>query len=101
MNAGIRAIMRGMNDSAGPRILDYFVGGRLTGQVASSAVRTAWPATRPAHPFLEFGAHTLNVLPSGFRFLDRYNPANPLIAREWRNVFPFCPRRRIRKESFS
>ena len=66
-----------------------------------SAVRTAWPATRPAHSFLKFRAYPLNVLPSGFRFLDGDNPADPLIAREWRNILPFCPRRRVRKENSS
>jgi hypothetical protein len=60
------------------------------GAVLISAVRTAWPATRPAHSFLKFRAYPLNVLPSGFRFLDGENPADPLIAREWRNILPFC-----------
>jgi hypothetical protein len=40
------------------------------------------------------------VLPSGFRFLDGDNPADPLIAREWRNVLPLCPRHRVRSEGF-
>ncbi len=31
-----------------------------------SAVRTAWPATRSAHSFLEFRTYPLNVLPAGF-----------------------------------
>lgn len=66
-----------------------------------SAVRTPWPATRPAHSFLELRAHPLDVLPSGLRFLHRNHPADPLIARERRNVFPFFPRRRIRKEGFA
>ena len=68
--------------------------------VLVSAVRTAWPATRPAHSFLKFRAHPLNVLPSGFRFFDGDNPADPLIPREWRNVLPFCSRRRVRNENF-
>ena len=66
-----------------------------------SAVRTAWPATRPAHSFFKFRAYPLNVLPSGLRILDGDNPANPLIAREWRNILPLCPRRRVRNENFS
>ena len=37
------------------------------------AVRTTWPATRPAHSFFKFRAYPLNVLPSGFRFLDGDN----------------------------
>ena len=66
-----------------------------------SAVRTAWPATRPAYPFLQFCADPLNVLPSRFRFLDGDNPADPLIARKWRNILPLCPRRRVRNENLS
>jgi hypothetical protein len=69
--------------------------------VLISTVRTAGPATRPAHSFFKFRAYTLNVLPSGFRFLDGDNPAGPLIAREGRNILPFCPRGRVRNESFS
>ena len=69
--------------------------------VLISAVRTAWPATRSAHSFFKFRAYTLNVLPSGFRFLDGDNPADPLIAREGRNILPFCPRGRVRNENFS
>ncbi len=45
-----------------------------------SAVRTAWPATRSAHSFLEFRAYPLYVLSSGLRFLDGDNPADPLIS---------------------
>jgi hypothetical protein len=66
-----------------------------------SPVRTAWPATRPAHSFFKFRAYPLNVLPSGFGFPDGDNPADPLIAREWSNILPFCPRRRVRNENVS
>ena|SRR6266566_3013458 len=69
--------------------------------VLFSAMRTAWPATRPARSFLKFRAYALNVLPSGFRFLDGDNPADPLIARERRNVLPFCPCGRVRNENVS
>ena len=65
-----------------------------------SPMRTAWPATRPAHSFFKFRAHPLNVLPTGFRFLDGEYPADPLIARERRKILPLCPRRRIRNEDF-
>ena len=64
-------------------------------------MRTAWPATRPAHSFLEFRAYPFNVLPSGFRFLDGDNPADPLVAREWRNILPFGPRNGIGNENLS
>ena len=66
-----------------------------------SAVRTAWPAARSAHSFLKFRAHSLNVLSSRFRFLDGDNPADPLIAREWRNVLPFCPCHGVGNENLS
>ena len=49
-----------------------------------SAVRTAWPATRPAHSFFKFRAYSLNVLPSGFRFLDGDNPEAALALLERR-----------------
>ena len=64
-------------------------------------MRAAWPATRPAHPFLQFRAYPFNVLPSGFRFLDGDYPADPFIARERRNVLPLCPRLRVRDENFA
>ena len=69
--------------------------------VLTSAVGTAWPATRPAHSFLKFRAYPLNVLRSGFRFLNGDNPTDPLIAREWRNVLPFCPCQGVGNENLS
>jgi hypothetical protein len=97
-----------------------WMGSRLTGKVPAvltfstaalrpaisladffSAVRTARPATRSAHSFLKFRAYSLNVLSSRFRFLDGDNPADPLIAREWRNVLPFCPCNGIGNENLS
>src|ERR1700757_2819449 len=48
---------------------------------------------RPTHSFLKLRAYSLNVLPPGFRFLYGDHPADPFIARERRNVFPFFPRR--------
>ena len=62
---------------------------------------TAWPATRPTHSFLKLCAYPLNVLPSGFRPLDGDNPADPLTPRKWRNILPFCSRRRVRNENSS
>jgi len=66
-----------------------------------SAVRTAWPAARSPHSFLKFRAYSLNVLSSRFRSLHGDNPADPLIAREWRNVLPFCPCDGIGNENLS
>jgi hypothetical protein len=74
---------------------------RQTSRLANStAVRAARPATRPAHSFFQFRAYPLNMLFSRFR-LHGDDPTDPLIAREWRNVFPLCPRRRVRNEGFS
>ena len=65
------------------------------------AVRAAGPATRPALSFFEARAHLLHVVPSGFRLLDIGNPADPFIAREGREVFPFCQRGGVGSESVS
>src|SRR5262249_52511979 len=69
--------------------------------IGLSAVRAAWPATRPAHSLLKLRTYTLNVLLSGFRFFYGDNPADPFIARERRNILPFCQRRRVRNENLS
>jgi hypothetical protein len=46
------------------------------------------PTTRPAHPFFEFGTHSLDPVTSCFPFFGIFNPANPLITRERRNILP-------------
>ena len=51
-------------------------------------MRTARPAARPPHPFFEFRAHPFDVLPPCLIFLDGDGPADPLVARQRRNVFP-------------
>jgi hypothetical protein len=66
--------------------------GRQKSAVDISAVRAAWPATRAAHSFFKLRADSLDVLLSGFRFLDGDSPADPLIAGEGRNILPFCQR---------
>src|SRR3989344_3721626 len=55
-----------------------------------SSMNAARPATRPTHAFHEFCAHSLYVLSSRLRLLDGYNPTNPFIPREWRDVLPCC-----------
>jgi len=67
--------------------------------VGVSAVWATGPATGAAHSFFQFGEHTLDMLLSGFRLLDGDDPADPLIPREGRDVFPFFARRRIGKQS--
>ena len=104
------AVLRAIVDAGAPRratmdptalvgMLGSAFLGLLWQAVLTSAVRAAWPTTRPAHSFLKFRTHTLDVLSSSFRFLDRDNPANPLIARQWRNILPFCPRHLVGNEN--
>src|SRR5260370_37783983 len=51
-------------------------------------MRTARPAARPPHPFFELRAHPFEMLPPCLIFLDGDGPADPLVARERRYVFP-------------
>src|SRR5438034_9037976 len=51
-------------------------------------MRATGPTTRPTLSFNQLRTHSLNVLLSRFRFLDRGSPANPLITRERRQVVP-------------
>ncbi len=51
-------------------------------------MRTAGPAARPPHPFFEFRANPFDMLLPCLIFLDGDGPADPLIARERRYVFP-------------
>jgi len=51
-------------------------------------MRTARPAARPPHPFFELRAHPFDMLPPCLIFLDGDGPADPLVARERRYVFP-------------
>ena len=53
------------------------------------AMNTAQPATRPAHPFLEFTDRPFNMLFPRLVFLDEGNPAYPLIARKGRKILPY------------
>ena len=53
-------------------------------------MNTAQPATRTAHPFLEFTDRPSNMLLSRLIFLNKRNPADPLIAREGRKILPYC-----------
>ncbi len=70
-------------------------------KLTALAMRATGPTTRPAHSFLKLRAHSLDVLPSGFRLLDGENPADPFIAREWRNILPCRSRRWVRSKDLS
>ena len=63
-----------------------------------SPVRATGPAAGAADSFLELRAHSCDVLFSGLQFLDGNGPANPFIARQGCDVFPFCPRRFVGRE---
>jgi hypothetical protein len=52
------------------------------------AVRAAGPAAGPAFAFGKVHGNSFYVLGPCFRFLGGSNPADPLIAREWRNIRP-------------
>src|ERR1700676_2483501 len=61
-------------------------------------MRTARPAARPAHPFFELRAHPFDMLAPCLLFLDGDGPADPLVARERRDVFPGRQRLRVGRE---
>jgi hypothetical protein len=62
---------------------------------------TPRPAARPPHPFSELRAHPFDMLPPCLIFLHGDGPADPLVARERRYVFPGRQRLRIGRERLS
>jgi len=64
-------------------------------------MRTARPAARPPHPFFELRADPFDMLPPCLIFLDGDGPADPLVARERRYVFPSRQCLRIGRERLS
>ena len=62
-------------------------------------MRTAGPAARPPHPFFELRAHPFDMLPPCLIFLDGEGPADPLVPRKRRYVFPGRQRLRVGRES--
>jgi len=62
---------------------------------------TARPAARPPHPFIELRAHPFHMLPPCLVFLDGDGPADPLVARKWRYVFPGRQRLRVSRQRLS
>ena len=63
-----------------------------------SSMRAAGPATRPPHAFFELGAHPFDMLPPCLGFFDGDSPADPLVAREGRDVFPSRQRPRVGRQ---
>ena len=66
-----------------------------------SSMRTAGPAAWTPHALFELRAHPLDMLPPGLIFLDGDGPADPLVARERRYVFPGRKCLRVGCESLS
>ena len=66
-----------------------------------SSMRTAGPAAWPPHPFLKLRAHPFDMLPPCLIFLDGDGPADPLVARERRYVFPSRQCLRVGRERVS
>ena len=62
---------------------------------------TARPTARPPHPFFELRAYSFDMLPPCLLFLDGDGPADPLVARERRYVFPSRQCLRVGHERFS
>ena len=56
------------------------------------------PATGAALALEQFGEDAVDVFLSGFGFFRRDNPANPLISREWCQVFPSFMRGLVRDQ---
>src|SRR4029079_7772652 len=61
-----------------------------------STMRAARPTTGPSLPGIEAGTAPFNPASSCFRPFCRFDPADPFIAREGRNILPrlqrFCVR---------
>ena len=57
-------------------------------------MNTTRPAAGAAHPAFELRESLLDANSPRFRFFAGDDPANPFIAREWRNIFPYRFRRR-------
>ena len=64
-------------------------------------MRTARPAARPPHPFFELRAQPFDMLPPRLIFLDGDGPADPLVTRERRYVFPSRQCLRVGRERLS
>ena len=65
------------------------------------SMRTARPAARPPRPFFELRAQPFDMLPPCLIFLDGDGPADPLVARERRYVFPSRQCLRVGRERLS
>lgn len=69
--------------------------------LSQSSMRTAGPATRPPHPFLQVRTDPLDVLPPCLLFFNGDRPADPLVPGKRRDVFPCRSCLRVRGERFA
>ena len=58
-------------------------------------MRAPYPTARPTHTILELRDNSSNVVFSGFGLLHKGYPANPLITRQRREIFPQLQRRLV------
>jgi hypothetical protein len=52
------------------------------------SMRTALPAAWSAHARMHFGFANFNSSRARFGLFSFFDPTNPLIARQWRNILP-------------
>ena len=64
----------------------------------SLPMRTAWPATWSSLSGMEIFLRDSDATLSRLFLLCGFHPTDPLIAREWCNVFPSCNRDFIRRD---
>src|SRR3989344_1907719 len=64
-------------------------------------MRATGPTTRSAHSFYKFPLRPLDPAAPRFWLLGGFNPADPFVSREWRNIFPFSECRSVRNKGLS
>ena len=66
-----------------------------------SSMRAAGPTARPPHPFFKLRAYPFDMLPPCLILFDGDGPADPLVPRERRYVFPCRSCLRVGRERLS
>ena len=64
-------------------------------------MRATGPTARPAHPVAHFIEADLDPAVSGVSLLRRRHPADPLIARQRRDIRPDIPHHTVRADGFA
>jgi hypothetical protein len=100
-NSRVVRLLRSFKSKAGESLANGSIRGHsLITRGTRLSMWTARPAARPPHPFLKLRAHPLDMLAPCLIFLDGDGPADPLVARERRYVFPHRPCLRVAGERF-